>query len=131
MPEDLSESQISEDDLLEQLILPSDAQTEFGATVHSNQQYELNDEKIKEQRQRRKYREVMFKRFFALLVFQHILLAIFIGCIICIGSLPALQPLLVVIIPATLGETYIIMRQMVQFIFQPGDYELPDKNKSK
>lgn len=90
----------------------------------NQQQAQLNNEKIEEQKQRRKFRLVMFWCFFSLLLIQHILLACFIICSIANNFINNIQPLLAIIIPATLGETYFIMRQMVQFVFTSGDFTI-------
>lgn len=124
-------STTSEEDFLEGLIIKPTMEDEFNSSMYAKQQQTLNNVKIDEQKQRLAYRKIMYWCFFFLLVGQHALLVVFIVCVICIGALSSLQPLLGVIIPATLGETYIVMRQMVEFIFQPGDYRLSEKTQEK
>ncbi len=111
---------------LDQLLDEGCITEETDTTSFTEQQQKFNAEKLNEQKQRRKYRGIMFWCFFGLLVGQHALLVAFVTAIIINGAVLSLQPLLTVIIPATLGETYIVMRQMVEFIFQPGDYK-PEK----
>lgn len=95
-----------------------------GPEASGEQQAKLNEEKIKEQKQRRTFRWVMFVCFFLLLLGQHGLLCWFIGVAIANGFIGNIQPLLTIIMPATLGETYFIMREMVHFVFTPGDFSL-------
>lgn len=86
-------------------------------------QQELTREQIEEQKQRRKYRGVMFWCFFGLLIFQYLLMAIFICVVLCCNLIMQTQALFSVIIPATFVETYGIIQIMVKFIFSPGDFK--------
>lgn len=108
----------------------------IAAPRFKNQSERLLEEKIKEQQQRRRFRQVMFFCFFALLIVQYILLYHFVKYILVNNMLAQSQLVLNIIIPATLGETYIIMREMVKFVFTPGDFstkeqEKPDTNQAK
>lgn len=84
-------------------------------------------EQVEEQKQRRKLRRVMFTLFFILLIIQHGLIAWFVGYLLIKELISDMQPLLAIIIPATLGETYAIINVMVKFIFSPGNFEYKTK----
>lgn len=90
-------------------------------------QDDLFDEQVAEQKQRRRFRCLMFWLFFGLLLIQHYLLFKFVQYAIISEKIVDIQPLLSIIIPATLGETYAIIKIMVTFIFSPGNFE----NKTK
>lgn len=92
-------------------------------------QDDLFYEQVEEQKQRRWFRWIMFILFFLLLLAQHGLIAWFIYCMILRDLISNVQPLLAVIIPATLGETYAIINVMVKFIFSPGNFEHNNKSK--
>ena len=83
---------------------------------------ELLREQVSEQRQRRRFRVLMFWSFLILLLAQHVGLAVLIGFAIAGGFIEEVQPLLSVITSATLVETFAIIRIMVKFIFSPGDF---------
>lgn len=86
-------------------------------------QDDLFYEQVEEQKQRRWFRWIMFALFFLLLIVQHGLIAWFIYCMVLRDLIGNIQPLLAVIIPATLGETYAIINVMVKYIFSPGNFE--------
>ena len=83
---------------------------------------ELFKERVAEQRQRRRFRIIMFWCFFILLLVQYAGLAALIWFAVRDSFIDKVQPLLSIIIPATLGETYAIIRVMVNFVFSPGDF---------
>lgn len=95
----------------------------------TNQSERLFEEKIKEQKQRRNFRRIMFMCFFVLLVIQYIMLYQFVEYVLTNDLLADAQLILNIIIPSTLGETYIIMREMVKFVFTPGDFNTEEKTK--
>ena len=94
-------------------------------TIH----LELNKERVAEQKQRRRFRISMFICFFILLLLQHIGLAVLIYFSIKKSLIAEIQPLLEIIISATLAETYAIIRIMVKFVFSPGDFD--DKKQKR
>lgn len=96
-----------------------------------NQSERLLEEKIKEQKQRRHFRWFMFICFFILLVVQYYLLYLFVKYILENNMLANAQLVLNIIIPSTLGETYIIMREMVNFVFTSGDFKSKEDDSKK
>lgn len=86
-------------------------------------QDDLLSEQVAEQRQRRNFRRIMFWLFFLLLIGQHILLSWFTIHMILHGMFNDAAPLLKIVIPATLGETFFVIKVMVKFIFSPGNFE--------
>lgn len=100
---------------------------EFKILTHKKRkkhdQDDLFYEQVEEQKQRRWFRWIMLVLFFLLLIVQHVLISWFVYDMIDKGLISAIQPLLAVIIPATLGETYAIINVMVKFIFSPGNFE--------
>ena len=92
-------------------------------------QIRLGNEHVAEQKQRRLFRTRMFRCFFSLLVAQHFGLAAFIYLAINREIITEIQPLLEIIVSATLAETYAIIRIMVKFVFSPGDFV--DKRQKK
>ena len=83
---------------------------------------ELFRERVAEQKQRRYFRNVMFLCFFLLLLLQYVGLAVLVAFAVKDGFVSDIQLLLGIIVPATLGETYAIIRVMVNFVFSPGDF---------
>lgn len=90
-------------------------------------QLALQSEKVEEQKQRRDMRWIMFFAFTSILVWQYLFLVVFVLYMSLMGHIEKIQPLLIIIIPATLGETYAVIRVMVKYVFSPGDYG--DRNK--
>lgn len=116
--------------ILDQSEIDEKKKTDLSPNIQSkNLQDELFQERIKEQKQRRYFRWIMFAAFFLLLLAQYIALCIFIKVAIEQDFLTKIETLLAIIIPATLGETYAIIHIMVKFIFSPGDFK-PSPNKT-
>lgn len=86
-------------------------------------QDDLFAEQVLEQKQRRHFRCLMFWLFFLLLLGQHMLLIWFVCYLAGNEIIKEAQPILAVVIPSTLGETYAIINVMVKFIFSPGNFE--------
>ena len=84
---------------------------------------ELIKEQVAEQKQRRGFRDKMYRSFLLLLSVQHVFLISLIIAAVVFNFVVELQPLLAVIVPATLGETYAIIKVMVTFVFSPGDFK--------
>lgn len=94
-----------------------------GKKRKKHNQDDLFYEQVEEQKQRRWFRWIMLVLFFLLLIVQHVLISLFVYDMISRDLIGVVQPLLAVIIPATLGETYAIINVMVKFIFSPGNFE--------
>lgn len=107
---------------------PQDEFTPTTSNSKSNsQQQKLFNEKIKEQQQRYWFRWIISGFFMILLIAQHFLLFIFVKAMIKHDQIQNIQPLLGIIIPATLGETYAIMKIIVKYVFAPGDFNSIEK----
>lgn len=87
---------------------------------YENQPERLFEEKIKEQQQRSAFRNKMYSNFFGLLIAQHIGMAALSVIFVISGN----AAILTVIVPATLLETYGVLKVMVQYVFSPGDFEI-------
>ncbi len=88
---------------------------------------ELFNERLKELKQRRRFRNLMFWAFFLLLLMQYIALGLFMLDATNKGYIVQIQVLLSIIIPSTLGETWAIHKTMVNYVFSPGDYTNTNK----
>lgn len=106
---------------------PKDSVSFDTFSTSSSQQQKLFEEKLREQKQRYRFRWIISIFFALLLLGQHILLACFITSMISADKIQTIQPLLSIIIPATLGETYAIIKIIVKYVFAPGDFKTIEK----